>query len=85
MATRVEATPHAAATTRAGAGLLSWLSTVDHKRIGILYGTTAIFFLFVGRQGVRHWCRHLPSDSWIEKSSVGTSELHGQQRSGVAT
>src|SRR5262245_19803428 len=25
-----------------------WLTTVDHKRIGILYGTAAFFFFFVG-------------------------------------
>jgi cytochrome c oxidase subunit I len=35
---------HAAPAT----GLRSWLETVDHKRIGILYGTTAFFFLLVG-------------------------------------
>ena len=29
-------------------GLLSWLTTVDHKRIGILYGASALFFLLVG-------------------------------------
>ncbi|MBX9927944.1 MAG: cytochrome c oxidase subunit I [Gemmatimonadaceae bacterium] len=29
-------------------GLWSWLSTVDHKRIGILYLYTALFFLVVG-------------------------------------
>jgi len=30
-------------------GLWSWLSTVDHKRIGILYGATAfLFFLLAG-------------------------------------
>ncbi|MGI9041655.1 MAG: cytochrome c oxidase subunit I [Gemmatimonadales bacterium] len=29
-------------------GLWSWLTTVDHKRIGILYGTTAFFFFLVG-------------------------------------
>lgn len=30
-------------------GFISWLTTVDHKRIGILYGITAfIFFLFGG-------------------------------------
>jgi cytochrome c oxidase subunit I len=28
--------------------LWSWLTTVDHKRIGILYGATAIFFFIVG-------------------------------------
>ncbi|MBD62276.1 cytochrome c oxidase subunit I [bacterium] len=29
-------------------GLVSWLTTVDHKRIGILYLYTSFFFLFVG-------------------------------------
>ena len=26
----------------------SWLTTVDHKRIGILYGTSAFIFFLVG-------------------------------------
>ena len=26
-------------------GWMSWLTTVDHKRIGILYAVTAFFFL----------------------------------------
>jgi cytochrome c oxidase subunit 1 len=29
-------------------GLWVWLSTVDHKKIGILYGVTALFFFLVG-------------------------------------
>jgi cytochrome c oxidase subunit 1 len=29
-------------------GWRSWLTTVDHKRIGILYGVTAFIFLLVG-------------------------------------
>ncbi len=29
-------------------GLWSWITTVDHKRIGILYGATAFFFFLVG-------------------------------------
>ena len=29
-------------------GLVSWLTTVDHKRIGFLYGISGIFFLVVG-------------------------------------
>ena len=29
-------------------GLLSWVTTVDHKRIGIMYIVTATFFLCVG-------------------------------------
>lgn len=33
---------------RAKTGLVSWLTTVDHKRIGILYGAFGFFFLLVG-------------------------------------
>ena len=29
-------------------GVWSWITTVDHKRIGILYGTTAVIFFLVG-------------------------------------
>jgi cytochrome c oxidase subunit I len=29
-------------------GWRSWVTTVDHKRIGIMYGAIALFFLFVG-------------------------------------
>jgi len=29
-------------------GLISWLTTVDHKRIGFLYGLSALFFFLVG-------------------------------------
>ena len=29
-------------------GLWSWITTVDHKRIGILYGVTAFIFFLVG-------------------------------------
>ena len=46
MATRVEAPPHAAVLP--SAGLVAWLTTVDHKRIGLLYGTTAFLFLVIG-------------------------------------
>src|SRR3990172_1990974 len=31
-----------------GHGIWSWLATVDHKRIGVLYGFTALFFFLVG-------------------------------------
>jgi cytochrome c oxidase subunit 1 len=49
----VTAVPHALRAhdlARAGeaAGLWSWITTVDHKRIGILYGVTAFLFLLVG-------------------------------------
>src|SRR5690606_14542609 len=29
-------------------GVWSWLTTVDHKRIGLMYGVTAIIFFLVG-------------------------------------
>ena len=29
-------------------GLWSWITTVDHKRIGVMYFLTSLFFLFVG-------------------------------------
>ena len=29
-------------------GLLSWVTTVDHKRLGIMYGMASLFFLCVG-------------------------------------
>jgi cytochrome c oxidase subunit 1 len=33
---------------RATTGWRSWVSTVDHKRIGIMYGVSAVFFFAVG-------------------------------------
>ena len=29
-------------------GVWSWITTVDHKRIGIMYGYAAFFFLLIG-------------------------------------
>jgi cytochrome c oxidase subunit I len=44
--TTVETRTH---TAPAGAtGLWSWITTVDHKRIGVLYGVTALVFFLVG-------------------------------------
>jgi cytochrome c oxidase subunit I len=49
MATRVLDQQHArAATEGEKSGLWSWITTVDHKRIGILYGSTAFFFFLLG-------------------------------------
>ncbi len=28
--------------------LIDWLTTVDHKKIGIMYGAIALFFLLIG-------------------------------------
>jgi O-antigen ligase len=49
MATRVLDQHHAhAAAHGEKTGLWSWVTTVDHKRIGILYGATAFFFFLLG-------------------------------------
>ena len=29
-------------------GIWSWITTVDHKRIGILYGVSALVFFLIG-------------------------------------
>lgn len=50
-AERAARAPSPAAGTARGAtrsGLWSWVTTVDHKRIGILYGTTALLFFVAG-------------------------------------
>ncbi|MDZ4673361.1 MAG: cbb3-type cytochrome c oxidase subunit I, partial [Gemmatimonadota bacterium] len=39
---------HSHAPPAAKTGLWSWLTTVDHKRIGILYGASAFFFFLLG-------------------------------------
>jgi cytochrome c oxidase subunit 1 len=46
----IAATPRAGVFRRPKAtdGLVSWLTTVDHKRIGILYGVTAFAFFILG-------------------------------------
>jgi cytochrome c oxidase subunit 1 len=41
-------TPGRFARPTATTGWVSWLTTVDHKRIGILYGVTALVFLGLG-------------------------------------
>src|SRR4029077_18758348 len=47
MATTAAAAPtHAAAHSQSG--LWSWITTVDHKRIAILYFVTAFFFFLIG-------------------------------------
>ena len=45
----VEATiHHAPHHAQKRSGLVDWLTTVDHKKIGILYGATALIFMLVG-------------------------------------
>src|SRR5919106_6861999 len=46
----IAATPRATVFRRPSAthGLASWLTTVDHKRIGVLYGVTSFAFFLLG-------------------------------------
>ena len=48
MATIAAAPAHATAYDSHPSGVMSWLTTVDHKRIGVLYLFTALFFFLVG-------------------------------------
>ena len=46
-ASTLESGAHSHEGTYSG-GILSWITTVDHKRIGIMYGVSAFFFFLVG-------------------------------------
>src|SRR5579864_3755942 len=50
MATADIAMPHAPSRTRIDKtrGVLGWITTVDHKRLGIMYLYTTFFFFVVG-------------------------------------
>jgi cytochrome c oxidase subunit 1 len=41
-------TVEAPVTKKADTGVWSWITTIDHKRIGIMYGVSALFFFLVG-------------------------------------
>ena len=47
-----EARPDLLRRPRATSGFWSWFTTIDHKKIGILYGTTALVFFEIGRAHV---------------------------------
>jgi cytochrome c oxidase subunit 1 len=46
--TAIDQRAHAAPAHAEKTGLWSWITTVDHKRIGILYGATAFLFFLMG-------------------------------------
>ena len=48
MATVAASPTYAGAGSGEATGLWSWLTTVDHKRIGVLYLYTSLFFFLFG-------------------------------------
>jgi cytochrome c oxidase subunit 1 len=48
MATIAQPTTLVTPVTKPASGLWSWITTVDHKRIGLLYSVTALFFFLTG-------------------------------------
>jgi cytochrome c oxidase subunit 1 len=74
MATTVAAPPYAVATEKKTSGLWSWLTTVDHKRIGQLYLYTALFWFLIGgiEAGFIRWQLRQPNAGFI------SAELYNQ-------
>ena len=48
MTTTAAAPPYTGATEKSGSGIWSWLTTVDHKRIGVLYLITSMAWFIIG-------------------------------------
>jgi len=44
-------------------GIWSWITTTDHKRIGVLYGVTAFVFFLIGGLEALLLCNTLVSGS----------------------
>ena len=55
-------------------GLMSWITTVDHKRIGVMYFLTSLFFFFVG--GMEALI--LRVQLWRAEQSLIPAELYNQ-------
>ena len=54
-------------------GIWSWITTVDHKRIGILYGATAfLFFLMGGLEALLiRWQLSGPNKDFVSPDTAG--------------
>jgi cytochrome c oxidase subunit 1 len=55
-------------------GLVDWLTTIDHKKIGLMYGLTALFFLIIG--GIEALL--IRSQLWDHNMSVLTNREYNQ-------
>ena len=54
-------------TAHEATGIKSWLTTVDHKRIGILYGASALLFFLIGgcEALLIRWQLHAPDQKFL--------------------
>ena len=55
-------------------GIVDWLTTIDHKKIGLMYGLAALFFLLVG--GVEALL--IRSQLWSHNMEVLTNREYNQ-------
>jgi len=61
-------------------GIWSWLTTVDHKRIGILYGVSAVIFFFIGgiEAGIMRIQLSQPANDFIDPGTFNAMfTMHG--------
>ncbi len=71
---------HAPAVHAEKTGIWSWITTVDHKRIGILYGASAfIFFLIGGLEALlMRWQLSRPDNNWMSPETFNQLfTMHG--------
>ena len=55
-------------------GIRNWLTTIDHKKIGIMYGIAALFFLIIG--GIEALL--IRSQLWDHNMDVLTNRQYNQ-------
>ncbi len=61
-------------------GIWSWLTTVDHKRIGVLYGVSAVLFFFVGgiEAGIMRIQLSRPGNDFVDPETFNAMfTMHG--------
>src|ERR671916_159741 len=79
MATAVVPRRRMFARPTATTGFWSWISTVDHKKIGILYGVTAfIFFILGGLEAIAVRLQLARPDQQLFGTEEATADLYNQ-------
>src|SRR5918998_4776377 len=79
MATAVVPRRRMFARPTATTGFWSWISTVDHKKIGILYGVTAfVFFILGGLEAIAVRMQLARPDQQLFGTEEATADLYNQ-------